>query len=101
MDFTITAPDKWLAKREWFQAATGLIGIILNPTIKNGLKKDSGLLRTSVRFDVTHSWTVGTERFLMALVEDPDWCVDMFNHYLDMNIALFDMVREKAIVLTV
>jgi uroporphyrinogen decarboxylase len=46
-------------------------------------------------FDVTHSWAVGTERVLMAMVEDPEWCLDMFNHYLDVNLALLDMVWEK------
>ncbi|MGD2174752.1 MAG: uroporphyrinogen decarboxylase family protein [Candidatus Brocadiaceae bacterium] len=45
-------------------------------------------------FDVTHSWTVGTERLLFALADDPDWCVDMFNTFLDVNIALLDMVWE-------
>ncbi len=45
-------------------------------------------------FDVTHSWAVGTERLLMALAEDPEWCVDMFNHYLDVNIALLDQVID-------
>ena len=43
-------------------------------------------------FDVTHSWTVGTERLLMAMKTDPEWCVDMFNHFLDMGLALLDMV---------
>ena len=46
-------------------------------------------------FDVTHSWAVGTERVLMAMVEDPEWCADMFNHYLEIDLALFDMVWEK------
>ena len=46
-------------------------------------------------FDVTHSWTVGTERLLMALVEDPNWCVDMWNHQLDMCIALFEMIHRE------
>ena len=45
-------------------------------------------------FDVTHSWTVGTERVLMAMLTDPEWIMDMFNHYLDMSLALFDMVWE-------
>lgn len=45
-------------------------------------------------FDVTHSWTVGTERILIALVEDPEWCLDMFNHFLDVNLALLDQVWE-------
>ncbi len=45
-------------------------------------------------FDVTHSWTVGTERLLMAMVEDPEWCSDMFNHYLDVQLALLERVWE-------
>jgi uroporphyrinogen decarboxylase len=45
-------------------------------------------------FDVTHAWAVGTERLLMALVEDPDWVRDMFHTYLDVNLALLDMVWE-------
>jgi uroporphyrinogen decarboxylase len=45
-------------------------------------------------FDVTHSWAVGTERILMALVEDPEWCADMFNHYLDLHIALLDRIWD-------
>ncbi|OGV84672.1 MAG: hypothetical protein A2340_05220, partial [Lentisphaerae bacterium RIFOXYB12_FULL_60_10] len=45
-------------------------------------------------FDITHSWTVGTERLLMALVEQPEWCMDMFRHELEMNMALFDMVWD-------
>lgn len=45
-------------------------------------------------FDVTHSWAVGTERVLMAMVEDPEWLVDMFNRWLDVDIALYDMIWE-------
>jgi uroporphyrinogen decarboxylase len=45
-------------------------------------------------FDVTHSWTVGTERVLLALVEDPEWLSDVFNTMLDVNIALLEMVWD-------
>ena len=45
-------------------------------------------------FDVTHSHMVGTERFLMALMTDPEWCVDMFETFLDLDIALFQMVLD-------
>lgn len=46
-------------------------------------------------FDVTHSWTVGTERLLLAMLTDPEWCSDMFNHFLDMGIALLDRAWEE------
>lgn len=45
-------------------------------------------------FDVTHSWIVGTERLLYALVENPDWCRDMFAHELETQLTLLDMVWE-------
>jgi uroporphyrinogen decarboxylase len=45
-------------------------------------------------FDVTHAWIVGTERLLMAMVEDPEWCMDIFNHTLDVEIALFEMIWD-------
>jgi uroporphyrinogen decarboxylase len=46
-------------------------------------------------FDITHSWVAGTERILMAIAEDPEWVMDMFNHFLDINLALIDMMLEK------
>jgi uroporphyrinogen decarboxylase len=46
-------------------------------------------------FDVTHSWTVGTERLLMAMITEPEWCADMFNHYLDVSLALLDTVWDE------
>ncbi len=43
-------------------------------------------------FDVTHSWIVGTERLLFALLEDPEWCTDIFSHELETQLSLLDMV---------
>lgn len=45
-------------------------------------------------FDVTHSWTIGTERLLMAMVEQPEWVSDMFNHFLDVHLALLDQIWD-------
>lgn len=45
-------------------------------------------------FDVTHSHFIGTERMLMAMATEPEWPVDMFNHFLDVEIALYDMVWD-------
>ena len=45
-------------------------------------------------FDVAHSWAVGTERILIAMMEEPEWAQEIFNHYLDVNLALLDMVWE-------
>ena len=45
-------------------------------------------------FDVTHSWMVGTETLLVALIEEPEWVTDMFETYLDSCIKLFDMIWD-------
>ena len=46
-------------------------------------------------YDVFASWHVGTERLLMALVDDPEWCMDMFNHALWVNLELLTMVWDR------
>jgi uroporphyrinogen decarboxylase len=46
-------------------------------------------------FDVAHSWMIGTERVLMAMRTDPEWLVEIFNHYLDLCIAQFQMVWDE------
>jgi uroporphyrinogen decarboxylase len=45
-------------------------------------------------FDVTHSWFVGTETVLMAMIEDPEWCLDMFTHELDVSLAQLEMIWD-------
>jgi len=45
-------------------------------------------------FDITHSWFIGTDRVLMAMVEDPEWLSEIFNHELDVQLQLFDMVWD-------
>lgn len=45
-------------------------------------------------FDITHARLTGTERLLIALVEQPAWCMDMFSYLLDVNLALLDMVWD-------
>jgi len=46
-------------------------------------------------FDVAHSWMVGTETLLIAMIEEPEWVSDIFNTYLDMSIAHFDMIWDE------
>jgi len=46
-------------------------------------------------FDVTHSRMMGTEQTLLAMVEDPEMVVDIFNTRLDLNIAMCDRILAK------
>ncbi len=45
-------------------------------------------------FDITHSWITGTETLLMAMLTEPEWVMDMFNHQLELDITLFEMVWD-------
>jgi uroporphyrinogen decarboxylase len=46
-------------------------------------------------FDISHAWVSGTERVLIALIEDPEWVMDMISTMLDLNLALLDMVWDE------
>lgn len=96
IDFTIVDPDSWRkAKARMTPESDRIPWDYLKTNYKNwregGAWIEAGLW---FGFDVTHSWTVGTERLLMALMERPDWCVEMFNTFLDVDLALLDMVWD-------
>ncbi|MBD3181363.1 hypothetical protein GF312_03660 [Candidatus Poribacteria bacterium] len=46
-------------------------------------------------YDITHANVTGMERLLMAMLEDPDWCRDLFSYLLEVNLALLDMVWDE------
>ncbi len=96
MDFTMTDPDKWREAKKRITPDKKRINW-------DNLKENYPLWRKKgywvqgklwFGFDVTHSWMVGTERVLMALVEKPEWITDMFSHILEVNLALLDMVWD-------
>jgi len=45
-------------------------------------------------FDVTHAWMVGTERVLLALAEEPEWMMDMFEIQLETDLALLELIWD-------
>lgn len=45
-------------------------------------------------FDVTHSWMVGTENLLVAMYEEPEWCTDMFETYLKLDMECFNRIWD-------
>lgn len=46
-------------------------------------------------FDVTHSSFIGTERHLLALAEDPDWCIDIWRTQQDLSFTLLDRMWDE------
>lgn len=96
LDFTITSPRQWEeAKARMTPSDDRIPWDYLKENYPKWVAEDRWIIGGLwFGFDVTHSWAVGTERLLMALIEEPEWCVDMFNHYLDINLALMDKVWD-------
>lgn len=46
-------------------------------------------------FDVTHARTVGTERLLMLMADDPELVKDIFDTQLDCSLQLLDMIWNE------
>ena len=94
LDFTITDFEKWLEAKKRMQFDPSRINwdMYNNPKWeKDGYWINAGLW---FGFDVTHSWMVGTERWLIAMMEDPDWVKDMYETQLDMSLMHFDKLLE-------
>ncbi|HOX37260.1 MAG TPA: uroporphyrinogen decarboxylase family protein [Candidatus Brocadiia bacterium] len=97
LDFKVKSPDAWLdAKNRMTPTRDRVNWDHLKSNFKSWREKgywiEGGLW---FGFDVTHAWTVGTERLLMAMATDPEWCVDMFNHFLDMGLATLQMIWDE------
>ncbi|MCK5740237.1 hypothetical protein KAH55_13695 [bacterium] len=96
IDFTIKDPDSWaVAKARMLPTKDRINWAHLKKNYKPW--RESGFWLTGnlwFGFDVTHSWIVGTERVLFAMVENPEWLQEMFNYMLDINLALLDMVWD-------
>ena len=96
LDFTITDADAWAqAKPRLAPARDRVAWDRLDATFREA-RADGAWIQAGFwfGFDVTHSHMVGTERVLMALIEDPAWIVDMWNAQLDLCIAQFEMVWQ-------
>jgi uroporphyrinogen decarboxylase len=96
LDFTILNGDAWREAKKRIKISRDRVRWdVLQKNYKTW--REQGAWISPVvwfGFDVTHSWMVGTERVLLALVEDPEWLVDMWRTELDTELALFDMIWE-------
>lgn len=99
LDFTITDRERWAEAKARMTPSADRVD--LNTLRKNvdrwrqqGAWITAGLF---FGFDVTHSWVMGTERVLMAMVEDPDWIRDIFEHQLTIHLALLEHLWQAGI----
>ncbi len=96
IDFTVKSPDDWVKVKERISPTNDRVPWDQLKKDYKRWKEEGSLILADMwfSFDHTHSLVVGTERLLMALVENPEWCMDMFTHFLDVNLALLDMTWD-------
>lgn len=96
LSHTIVDMDSWRKAKERITPSRDRVKWDLLKKHYKGWRESGAWLAPIVwfGFDVTHSWMVGTERVLLALVEDPDWMVDMWRTELETDLALLDMVWD-------
>ncbi len=96
LQFTVTDPDSWRKAKERMSPSRDRINWERLRQEYPRWRKEGWWVRASFwfGFDVTHSHFVGTERLLFAMATDPEWVVEMWNHELDVDLALFDTVWE-------
>ncbi|MGQ9662862.1 MAG: uroporphyrinogen decarboxylase family protein [Kiritimatiellia bacterium] len=94
MHFTVTDPDSWRKARERMVPSRDRINWDRLKEQYAQWRKGGLWIRAGFwfGFDITHSHFVGTERLLLAMATDPEWVVEMWNHELDLDIALFELV---------
>ncbi len=96
IDYTIKDPATWKKVKERMTPAKDRINWAQLEKNYKQWRKD-GTWITAIfwfGFNVTSSFAVGTERTLIALIEEPEWIIDMYNTYLEMHFALYQMVWD-------
>ena len=96
LDHAIKDPDSWkIAKERMTPSRDRVDWDFLRKNYKNWRKRGSWVEAVLwFGFDITHAWVAGTERILFALIDDPEWVMDIIDTMLELNIAILDMVWE-------
>jgi len=96
IDFTITSPDKWREAKRRVSATPDRVPWDYLEENYPLWKKEGRWILGDMFFAYENicSYVGGTERLLIALIDEPEWITDMCNHFLDVNLALLDMAWD-------
>ena len=96
LDYTVVDPDSWAAAKARMTFNRSRVNWKHLEENYPRWKADGQWINAGFwfGFDVSHSWMVGTETFLIAMMEEPEMCQDIFNTYLDQCIAHFDLIWD-------
>ena len=96
LDFTIADAEKWLEAKARMQMDDARIPWDYLKENYPRWRAEGYWISAGLwfGFDVTHSWAVGTERLLMAMIEEPEWVEDMYDTFLELDLQLLDRVWD-------
>jgi uroporphyrinogen decarboxylase len=96
LGFTVTTPDAWRKVKERMTPSDDRIPWDFLKNHYKRMREEGRWMGLTFLFgyDITHSSMVGTERLLEAMMIEPEWVVEMFNHELDMDIAMYQKVLD-------
>jgi uroporphyrinogen decarboxylase len=97
LDYRVTTPEQWEEAKARMKPSRDRINWDYLKTNYPKWQADGAWIEGMFwfGFDVLHSWMVGTETILIALLEDPEWVSDMINTFLDASIGLFEMIWDE------
>ena len=96
LDFTITTPEAWEQAKKQMTLEDDRIPWDMLKQNYDKWRAEGRWIRAVFwfGFDVTHSWMMGTENTLIAMMDDPELVEDMFDTYLNRSIALFSRIWD-------
>ena len=97
LDHEIKDPDTWKKAKERMRPSSDRINWgRLQKNYKNW-REEGAWIKVAPWFgyDVVNSRMCNTETILIAMADNPEWVIDMFNHGCDLTLSLLDLMWEK------
>lgn len=96
LDFTVTSADEWEKAKSQMTLEDNRIPWDLLAANYDRWVAEGRWISANFwfGFDVTHSWMMGTETALIAMMEEPELMKDMFSTYLDRCMVLFQKIWD-------
>ena len=96
LDFQITTPEAWEQAKAKMTLDDDRIPWKMLEDNYGKWRAEGRWIRANFwfGFDVTHSWMMGTENTLIAMIEEPEFVEDIFDTYLNRCQALFSRVWD-------
>ncbi len=94
LDHAVKTPDDWRSARARMTPDRDRVQWDHLRAHWKSWREEGAFIMPSINFgfDITHSLMMSLDDMLIALIEDPEWCREMFTHQLDVSLALLEMV---------